>query len=868
MAKIIDLSQTQRPAPNPVLGGEPSPGQALPVGAQAGFGELGRSVQAGAENIMQAQKVEEERVNNLRAEDAYTQALGQADELTFGENGFTTKKGADAVGKPLFKEYTKKFDDVEQTLAAGLTNDDQKLRFKQRMNVARQRFQEDILRHLAGERVNYGKQVYAGVVDTAVRDAVSRWDSPNDIAASLVRIEDAVHERADSEGWPPEMVKATIAQEAGKVHAAVVQQAIASGNYRYAQAWYEKNRDSIDLATAKVLQKAVQDGAQKELTDGYNSTYLENEDSYGSLEKLRKTVLADGTLDDARKNILVGRIQNRQQVLERRVEVAQEKRNRIIERQLTGLNASTLDGFEPSPEQFAPLLAAAKGTELEGDVHQAIALAASTRSFRNAPPLAQERILAEAEAGVRTQPTKFDARVVSAWRTIHDAQRQQLQADPVSFAVRQGLVRTPDPVDLSQPEQASDALRQRFDIARAVSARYQAPFKPLTTEEAKVLTTQLAAASVDQKRGMLARLRMSAGDDTQGYMGLMAQIAPDEPVVAIAGSIAARGRDKDSDLMLRGESILRPGKKSDGKPDGSGLYPMPPEQDLRQRFDDYVREAFSGKPEARNAHYQAAKAVYAAMSVDAGDRDTKVLNADRWEQAINMAIGQIEKYNGRRVVLPAGHDYSSFRDGLRERLDTLAASGRLDPSWTAGRLRDLPLENVGDGRYVLKSGDGVVVAPQDFGRRPDGTPKGAGFLGVRQRPDGNFSTELSIGVNLDGKEMEIPTMVPTLSGDEAKQLLSLRHDEKIPQPIVDKAVAFARSRLAAGKPVFATREESPMPVEPVIIDFNQPLPYRFSGERAGITAAAQPPSELELEQAGAPGFTAFQAVTRQKAKKK
>lgn len=89
--------------------------------------------------------------------------------------------------------------------------------------------------------------------------------------------------------------------------------------------------------------------------------------------------------------------------------------------------------------------------------------------------------------------------------------------------------------------------------------------------------------------------------------------------------------------------------------------------------------------------------------------------------------------------------------------------------------------------------------------RPDGTLKGVGFLGPRKRTDGRTSSEISIGVNIDGKEMDIPTMVPTLDDNEVNWLLSndISDPKKIPQSIVDKATDFARMRLATGKPVFA-----------------------------------------------------------------
>lgn len=103
-----------------------------------------------------------------------------------------------------------------------------------------------------------------------------------------------------------------------------------------------------------------------------------------------------------------------------------------------------------------------------------------------------------------------------------------------------------------------------------------------------------------------------------------------------------------------------------------------------------------------------------------------------------------------------------------------------------------------------------------YGLRADGSTKGNGFLGALQRPDGQFSTELSIGVEINGKETEIPTLVPTLTPAEVKTLLSVRDGDKIPQAIVDKAVAYAKARIAKGKSPFAGPGEADTSVSPDI----------------------------------------------------
>jgi hypothetical protein len=90
-----------------------------------------------------------------------------------------------------------------------------------------------------------------------------------------------------------------------------------------------------------------------------------------------------------------------------------------------------------------------------------------------------------------------------------------------------------------------------------------------------------------------------------------------------------------------------------------------------------------------------------------------------------------------------------------------------------------------------------------YGNRPDGTPKGKGFLGELKRPDGNVSTEISVGVNIGGKEMDIPTLVPTLTKAEVDSLLK---GDAPSDAIVRKAVDHAKKRIAEGKSVFADPE--------------------------------------------------------------
>lgn len=139
----------------------------------------------------------------------------------------------------------------------------------------------------------------------------------------------------------------------------------------------------------------------------------------------------------------------------------------------------------------------------------------------------------------------------------------------------------------------------------------------------------------------------------------------------------------------------------------------------------------------------------------------------------------------------------------------------------------------------------VTIPPKDYGLRADGTPKGSGFFGEIQMPTGDVMTEMSIGVNLDGKEMEIPTLVPTLSPQELEHL---RQGGEVTKPIVDKAVQHAIGRIKQGLSPFK-QEVEPIQQPPTksTSEYGIPDYLKAAGETAlmvGTGAIAEPISGI------------------------
>ncbi len=96
---------------------------------------------------------------------------------------------------------------------------------------------------------------------------------------------------------------------------------------------------------------------------------------------------------------------------------------------------------------------------------------------------------------------------------------------------------------------------------------------------------------------------------------------------------------------------------------------------------------------------------------------------------------------------------------------------------------------------------GSVEDPSMY--RSDGSKKSArGFLGpVKNNVEGGTMTEVSVGMEINGKEMEVPTMVPTLTKKEIETLANMKLEgnaKNIPESIIMKAKQHALQRIEQG----------------------------------------------------------------------
>tara|TARA_R110002126_G_scaffold95864_2_gene224793 strand:+ start:3938 stop:4366 length:429 start_codon:yes stop_codon:yes gene_type:complete len=103
--------------------------------------------------------------------------------------------------------------------------------------------------------------------------------------------------------------------------------------------------------------------------------------------------------------------------------------------------------------------------------------------------------------------------------------------------------------------------------------------------------------------------------------------------------------------------------------------------------------------------------------------------------------------------------------------------------------------------------------------RSDGSKKSArGFLGPVQHSNGRTMTEVSVGVPINGEEMEIPLFVPGMPQEELDMLSNMEIEgnaKNFPRTSMLRAIEHAMRRLEEGKSPFYQdgEENNPMTKE-------------------------------------------------------
>jgi len=399
------------------------------------------------------------------------------------------------------------------------------------------------------------------------------------------------------------------------------------------------------------------------------------------------------------------------------------------------------------------------------------------------------------------------------------ARTKALTDDPAAYVLRF----SPALQALAQKaEQDPQAARQALRLSLDAQARLGVPEyarRALTGAQADAMVQTIQSSAPEAMANAMQGLAQRYGADWRRVYGDLVRAKLPDTYQVLGGMADPSAR------KLLAEAFRSEAEKRGALKDLAGADAKQVTETLRDQFLPFARSLRQAPDGAAivERHQQAAELLayrYMQSGLDPSAAAKRAAGAVILERYDFLTGGQID---ARVPKGQAGDLERLARDqvnGLKA-ADLEAPPARQGEKLTDDQRQSAYLRNVqrqgvwvtgpADDRLMLLDGARQPVMRNDgtpieipfagaYGARVDGTRKGNGYFGPLRAADGSVMTELSVGVEIDGKQVEIPAIVPTLSRAELDHLLKTGEPT---DAIVDKAVAHARKRIADGKNPFA-----------------------------------------------------------------
>lgn len=329
-------------------------------------------------------------------------------------------------------------------------------------------------------------------------------------------------------------------------------------------------------------------------------------------------------------------------------------------------------------------------------------------------PLPQQAAELEA-AHARAQTNTRDDSALFEYEIKHQAHvraREEYKRDSFTYAhrVQRDLPAVPD-VNWARPDVA--ALRQISAMTTTLEQRAGVKIDPLPAEMMNRFASTWKAAS-GQDRSLISAV-IYEGLGPKRANDLFAKLSKDGNVDR--ATVFAAGVAQRDPILAReiyeGLDVLNPEK-------GGGKVKFKDEETQRA-FNDYTGIAYKHSPEARDGAYEASRALMALWAKNNGKLGEEI-PADQQRKIIERVVGPTVRHNGATLLPPSrtmdqrGFDtmLSRIRDQDAPKLK--AMDGAEVPLTRA--LRSGVLENIGDGRYVIRFGENYYLPNPSDPRRP------------------------------------------------------------------------------------------------------------------------------------------------------
>lgn len=252
------------------------PGARLSGGATAeGFGaNVGNTLanmgaQIRDEEIRKADEIEFMRVNRQAKE--YNNA-----KLYDPKNGALTRKGRDSFSLPeeVLPDFDKKMSEIESTISSPRVKD----AFRRQIEQSRNEVDLTVQRHVFQERANYDNEETQSFIKTSRDSATFNYSDPIRVMAEIGNQESAINAFAVRNGKGPDWAKERIEGERAKTHVQVIERALASGDDKYASAYYKEVKgdikdDSLSIKAAQLVQAGSYQGESQRTMDKLSAEF-------------------------------------------------------------------------------------------------------------------------------------------------------------------------------------------------------------------------------------------------------------------------------------------------------------------------------------------------------------------------------------------------------------------------------------------------------------------------------------------------------------------------------------------------------------------------------------------------------------------
>lgn len=171
--------------------------------------------------------------DQTRVDDALNQLRESETDLTYGESGYTSLRGVQALDrpdkKPLSSEYFEKLQQRQAEIMQGLGNDSQRIAFQQRSNDRLTAFRGSLMNYEGEQFQRYQLSVAEGTVASASQQVAQFYNDPAKIDDGVLSIRSAVVKSGRLQGLSAEQIQVNSDKLVSAAHASAIAQAMGSG---------------------------------------------------------------------------------------------------------------------------------------------------------------------------------------------------------------------------------------------------------------------------------------------------------------------------------------------------------------------------------------------------------------------------------------------------------------------------------------------------------------------------------------------------------------------------------------------------------------------------------------------------------------